>query len=110
MATRRAGTASTTATAARCPSCGAGLIRQPGEVIPVTVDATPIPTGTDPQIRGPNRLTWCAPPARSGGPPRLLWVYPGGHPPDCPHPHHADHQCTTRPAPAAAPQPADTLF
>jgi hypothetical protein len=64
----------------------------------------------DPQIRGPNRLTWCAPPTRSGTT-RLMWIYTG-HPADCPHPHHVDHQCTARPAPAAAPPAptADTLF
>jgi hypothetical protein len=94
----------------RCGACGAPLIRQPGEVIAVAVDATPIPPGTDPQIRGPNRLTWCAPPTRSGTT-RLMWIYTG-HPADCPHPHHVDHQCTARPAPAAAPPAptADTLF
>jgi hypothetical protein len=93
----------------RCGACGSPILRQPGEVIPVVVDQDPIPPGSDPQIRSPNRLTWCAPPPLGPGPPRLLWVYPG-HPPDCPHPHHADHQCTTRRPPAAAPPAANTLF
>lgn len=92
----------------RCGACGAHLIRQPGEVIPVAVDAEPIPPGSDPQIRGPNRLTWCAPPGPGNQPGRLLWIYPG-HRPDCPHPHHADHQCATRRPPAAT-TTADTLF
>lgn len=93
----------------RCGACGAPLIRQPGDVIAIAVDTQPIPAGADATIRGPNRLTWCNPPTRSGTT-RLRWIYPG-HPPDCPHPHHADHQCTGRhPAPAPAEQPQGALF
>lgn len=89
-------------TGTRCGACGTPVIRQTGDVIPVLVDADPIEPGTDAAIRGPNRLTWCAPPTLSGGPPRLLWVYTG-HPPDCPHPHHADHACTGRTPPIPSP-------
>lgn len=106
--TRRSTAATTTAP---CGACGTPLIRQPGECIPIAVDAQPIPAGSDQTIRGPNRLTWCAPPLRAGtGPPRLRWIYPGTHPQPCPHPHHADHHCTPRTPPAPAqPQPG-TLF
>lgn len=90
-------------TATRCGACGTPLIRQLGGVLDITADATPIPTGTDSQHRGPNRLLWCAPPARhSTGPPRLRWIYPT-HDPTCPHPHHPDHHCTPR-------TPDGTLF
>lgn len=88
----------------RCGACRAPLIRQTGGVLDITADATPVPTGTDQQHAGPNRLLWCAPPDRHNtGPPRLRWVYPT-HPPDCPHPHHPDHHCTT------PRQPSNTLF
>lgn len=86
----------------RCGARRAPLIRQTGDVLDITADADPIPTGTDATIRGPNRLLWCAPPVRHG-PLRLRWIYPT-HPPDCPHPHHADHHCT------APRTPVNTLF
>lgn len=103
MATRTRRAAAPTSTA-RCGACGAPILRQLGGVLDITADAEPIPAGTDEQVREPNRLTWCRPPAaRYGtGPPPLQWVYPS-HPPGCPHPHHADHRCTTAP-------PASTLF
>lgn len=84
----------------RCRTCGAPTIRQHVEVLTVTADATPIEPGTDTQARGPNRLTWCRPPS-TWSTPRLRWIY-STHPQQCPHPHHADHQC---PGPAAV-----TLF
>jgi hypothetical protein len=105
--TRRSPAPPTTG-AAHCGACGAPVLRQLVEVLAVVADATPIPPGTDHQIRGPNRLTWCAPPPRTGGPPRLRWIHRATHPPTCPHPHHADHHCGGR---TTAPPPAvDTLF
>jgi hypothetical protein len=100
MAARARRTAPATAET-RCGACRAPLIRQTGGVLDITADATPIPHGTDVQVREPNRLTWCRPTPRHGtGPPPLQWVYPS-HPPDCPHPHHADHRCTTPRTPEA---------
>lgn len=93
----------------RCGTCRAPVIAQLGGVLDILVDAEPIPAGADATIRGPNRLTWCAPPVRHG-PLRLRWVYPT-HPPDCPHPHHADHQCTPRtPADPLEQAPPGALF
>lgn len=109
--TRRSAAPATTGPT-RCGACGAPILRQLVEVLAVTADATPIPAGTDTTIRGPNRLTWCAPPPRYGtGPPRLRWVHLAYHPPDCPHPHLADHQCTGhRPPAAPTEQPQGALF
>lgn len=81
----------------RCGACGTPVIRQHVEVLTVTVDAQPIPTGTDDAHRDEHHLTWCAAP-QATGPPRLRWIY-GWHPPNCPHPHHAEHHCTRTPTP-----------
>jgi hypothetical protein len=92
------------ATPTRCGACGQPVIRQHVEVLTVTVNAVPIPAGTDNAHRDPNHLTWCALP-QATGPPRLRWIY-GWHPDPCPHPHHAEHRCTTRkPTPQQTAQP-----
>lgn len=100
--TARARRTAPATTEARCGACRAPVIRQAGGVLDILADATPIPHGTDEQVREPNRLTWCRPPTAPYGtsPPELRWVYPS-HPPDCPHPHHADHRCTTPRIPEA---------
>lgn len=77
----------------RCRACRAPVLRQFVECLGVTADPTPITPGTDNRIRGPNRLVWCLPPPRTGTTPRLRWIHPSIHPPDCPHPHHPDHEC-----------------
>jgi hypothetical protein len=88
----------------RCGACGMSILRQFVDVLTVTVNATPIEPGTDAQHRDPHHLTWCVPP-QATGPPRLRWIY-GWHPPNCPHPHHAEHRCTQPHPPAAPQQPA----
>jgi hypothetical protein len=88
----------------RCPACRAPLLTQwVGQVaaLRAAVDPAPIQPGTEQQIRGPNRLTWCL---LTGPhhPPRLLWRC---HPRDRPCTRHtvvAEHHC-----PPATP---DTLF
>jgi hypothetical protein len=86
------------ATPRDCGACGQPILRQHVECLDVTVNAAPIPAGTDNQHTDPHHLTWCAPPEpHSTGPPRLRWIY-GWHPDPCPHPHHAEHRCTGRPA------------
>ncbi|MGH3587670.1 MAG: hypothetical protein ACRDQ0_15250 [Pseudonocardia sp.] len=76
----------------RCPTCRALVLHQLVEVLTVTADPRPLTPAEQETLRGPNRLIWCAPPSRTGGPPRLRWIY-RSHPPDCPHPHLADHHC-----------------
>lgn len=99
------------ATPTRCGACGTPLLKQTVEVLDVVVNADPIPAGTDDAHRDRHHLTWCAPPTAAGtGPPRLRWIL-GGHPERCPHPHYAEHRCTTPHPPADPQQPAAaTLF
>jgi len=106
MAARRTGT--NPLTTHRCPSCRAPVLRQVVEVLAVTADATPRPPGHNP-FDDPNHLTWCNPPTKYG-PPRLRWIYRSTHPPNCPHPHHKDHQCTGRHPPADTTEQTDRLF
>jgi hypothetical protein len=101
--------AGTTGGKTRCPSCSAPLIRQQVGPLSVKADAVPIRPGTDAQIRGPNRLTWCLPPANRTTP-RLRWISASTHPTDCPHPHHADHHCTRPAAPQTASTEQSALF
>lgn len=89
-----------------CPACRAPIYRHQVGPITVTADTTPITPGTDHHIRSPHRLTWCLPPA-TWSTPRLRSAHPATHRPDCPHPHHADHQC---PGPQPATRTEQTLF
>lgn len=77
----------------RCPACGAPVLTQlVGRIaaLTVTTDLTPLTPEEQAQARAPNRLVWCLHhPAI--GPPRLRWT--DTHPPDCPHPHVAEHRC-----------------
>jgi hypothetical protein len=78
----------------RCPSCGSRVVTQlvgDRAALKVTADLTPLSPSEQAKARGPNRLIWCLHPTPSG-PGRLVWLTPW-HPPDCPHPHVADHQC-----------------
>lgn len=87
---------------ADCGACGLPTLSQHIDGLDITVNAAPIEPGTDHAHRDPNHLTWCAHP-QATGPPRLMWIY-GFHPNPCPHPHHAEHHCTTR---TPTPQQAD---
>lgn len=99
------------ATSPACGACGTPLIRQFVEVLQATADLQPIPAGTDHQHRTPHRLIWCAPPTRTGtGPPRLRWILPSTHPPNCEFPHHADHQCSPHRPPADTTEQTPALF
>ncbi|MFD6415965.1 hypothetical protein [Streptomyces sp. NPDC060194] len=91
MAARRSGSADS-----RCPTCRAPVIRQwttGVAALQVTVDATPQPLTREQQAtaRGPNSLIWCLHQPQIG-PPRIRWTG-RWHPPDCPHPHVAQHRC-----------------
>ncbi|GAA3717979.1 hypothetical protein [Streptomyces tremellae] len=82
----------------RCPSCGARLLRQwvgDRAALLATVDpAAPLTPDEQAAARGPNRLIWCLH-TSPYAPPRLTWIT-SWHPPDCPHPHVADHDCPPR--------------
>ncbi|MFD8866054.1 hypothetical protein ACFV1F_17045 [Streptomyces sp. NPDC059590] len=95
--TRRSGR--TGAADSRCPSCRAPVIRQLVEVLTVTADPTPLTPDEQHAARGPNCLIWCLI-QRPHSPPRLRWIT-AWHPPNCPNPHVAEHQCPgpTRQAP-----------
>lgn len=80
---------------ARCPGCRAPIIRQlvgRTAALNVTADPQPIPLHQAQQLREPNRLIWHL----HTGPhttPRLTWISPSIHPPDCPTPHVIEHRC-----------------
>lgn len=86
----------------RCPSCSAPLLVQwvgHTAALQARVDLPPPhehrPYGPALQARTPHRLVWCLPrlPHRAL---RLRWTG-SRHPPDCPHQHLLDHQCTSAP-------------
>jgi hypothetical protein len=78
----------------RCPACRVPVIKQlvgDRAALNVTADLEPLSLEQQTQLREPNRLIWCLRSSRTG-PGRLAWLTPW-HPPDCPHPHVADHRC-----------------
>ncbi|MEV6081700.1 hypothetical protein AB0L80_42490 [Streptomyces sp. NPDC052069] len=95
------GRAATTTT--RCPGCRAPILTQlvgHRAALNVTADIRPLTPEQQAEARTPHRLIWCLK-SSPHSTPRLRWI-DRLHPPDCPHPHVADHHC-----PPAAPT---TLF
>ncbi|MFJ4847585.1 hypothetical protein [Streptomyces sp. NPDC088733] len=76
----------------KCRGCSRAVLRQLVDGLTVNADPTGISRDEETEVRkDPNRLTWCLI-DNSHGPPRLRWIH-SWHPPDCPHPHVACHQC-----------------
>lgn len=95
----------------RCPACRAPILRQlvgHRAALQVTADLTPLAPDEQARARGPNSLIWCLHTGRTGSP-ELRWIHPW-HPPDCDHPHVAEHHCTTPHRTAPPVGPPDTLF
>lgn len=78
----------------RCPACRAPILRQlvgARAALSVTADLEPLTLEQQAAARGPNRLIWCLH-TSSLGTRELRWLGQR-HPPNCPHPHVADHIC-----------------
>ncbi|AEW94632.1 MULTISPECIES: hypothetical protein [Streptomycetaceae] len=89
----------------RCPRCGRPVITQlvgRRAALAVVADDEPMPTARAAGRTTPDRLAWCLRDGPFAGI-DLRWVY-RSHPPDCPHPHVLDHQCTAPLRPPAGPR------
>ncbi|WP_060888683.1 hypothetical protein [Streptomyces scabiei] len=81
-------------TGPRCPACRAPVITQLDghtAALRATVDLTALTPAEQAAVREPNRLVYCLI-TRPHCPPRIRSITPW-HPPDCPHPHVAEHRC-----------------